>query len=53
MVKIVPEVPADAKGHGMCAVAHAAVSFGQVDPETSNDKNNIKAKHMLVNGFVI
>jgi hypothetical protein len=53
MLKIVPEVPADAKICRMCAVAQVAVQCTSRAFSASNDKNNIKDKHALVIGFVI
>jgi hypothetical protein len=53
MLKIVPEVPADAKSRKACAVAQAAVPAFTTACRHSNDKNNIKNKHVLVIGFVI
>jgi hypothetical protein len=52
MLKIVPEVPVDAKRRWVRAVAQVAVRFRNAWT-ASNDKNSIKAKHKLVIGFVI
>jgi hypothetical protein len=53
MLKIVPEVPADAKSHWVREVAQVAVWALRTACRHANDKNNIKNKHMLVIGFVI
>jgi hypothetical protein len=53
MLKIVPEVPTDAKSCRLLAVAQVAVPAFRTARRHSNDKNNIKDKHILVIGFVI
>jgi hypothetical protein len=53
MLKIVPEVPVDAKSRWVRAVAQVAVWFKRNAWTASNDKNSTKAKHKLVIGFVI
>jgi hypothetical protein len=53
MSKIVPEVLADAKSRGVCAVAQAAVRATRLESRLINDKNNTKDKSELVIGFVI
>jgi hypothetical protein len=53
MLKIVPEVPSVAKSHWVRAVAQVAVLALRTACRHSNDKNNIKNKHVLVIGFVI
>jgi hypothetical protein len=53
MLKIVPEVPADAKSSKACAVAQAAEQGRQRAFFASNNKNHIKNKYALVIGFVI
>jgi hypothetical protein len=53
MLKIVPEVPADAKSCRTRAVAQVALPVLRTARCHLNDKNNIKDKHMLVIGFVI
>jgi hypothetical protein len=53
MLKIVPEVLADAKSRGVCTVAQVAVFATGMACGRTNDKNNTKYKHALVIGFVI
>jgi hypothetical protein len=53
MLKIVPEVPADAKSRRLRSVAQVAEPVFRTACQHSNDKNNIKNKHTLVIGFVI
>jgi hypothetical protein len=53
MLKIVPEVPADAKSCRMRAVAQVAVQAMNTTCRHTNNKINIKNKHVLVIGFVI
>jgi len=53
MLKIVPEVPADAKSCRMRAVAQVAVRTLNRACRHLNNKINIKNKRVLVIGFVI
>jgi hypothetical protein len=53
MLKIVPEVPADAKNCRMRAVAQVAVRTLNRACRHLNNKINIKNKRVLVIGFVI
>jgi hypothetical protein len=53
MLKIVPEVPADAKSYRMRAVAQVAETTRETVCPHANVKNNIKNKHVLVIAFVV